>query len=78
MSCTMVFLFLSANRGLRRLFQLQTGGILYNGYLKVFLELFADLCRICHNSDCGKASPENQPFLFLVFEQVLLSLVISG
>lgn len=78
MSCTMVFLFLSANRGLRRLFQLQTGGILYNGYLKVFLGLFADLCSICHNTDCGKASPENQPFLFLVFEQVLLSLVISG
>ena len=59
MSCTMVFLFLSANRGLTRNFQLQNGGILYNGHLKVFRRLFADLCCICHNSDCGKASAEN-------------------
>lgn len=57
--------------------QLRNGGILYNGYLKVFHRLFADLCCICHNSDCGKASAENQPFLIHVFEQALLSLVIS-
>lgn len=43
MSCTMVLLFLSVNRGFNKDFQLQNGGILYDGHLKVFhcLQIYA-------------------------------------